>query len=536
LSALKKGLSKARCVKLGGDFISAIKAGGRTFIKINPRALALLAEEAVRSASFLFPAHYLQSLRGIISDKAASRNDKFTAALLLENAAVSAKKLLPLCQDTGTVLIYALKGERVLTGCDDALYFARGARAAFLTGNFRNSQLVPKGLCAEENSGGNLPVQADIAAVPGAEYNIGFILKGGGSANRTELHAKSAELLLSGGLEDFLFSRLHAAGVSACPPYCVGFAIGGTSPELCVKTAALAAAGWLDSLPQKPGAAYRDAALERRLLLRAQKSGFGAQFGGKYLANSVRAVRMSRHAASVFVAMAVSCCAPRKISAKINSKGVWLEKLEENPARFASKTSRAELDNFTTTHIDLSRPMSGILKQFSGLKAGTRVLLSGPVVTARDIAHARFLKLLKSGKPLPDYLKRHPIWYAGPCKTPEGLPSGSCGPTTSSRMDGYMPRFLKSGAGLVTLGKGARGEQTVSAIANAGGVYLAAAGGAAAVCAERFITRAEIIDFPELGMEAVRRLELKNLPAFVAIDSEGGDIYHRFVNLKISVG
>ncbi|MFA5161343.1 MAG: fumarate hydratase [Elusimicrobiales bacterium] len=503
LSVLAKAVKSAEFAKAGD-----VRVDGGS-VRVSARSLRALAKAAVAQAQFFLPRGYLRELSHISADRRASSGDKFAAAMLLENAAVAAEGRLPLCQDTGTVIIRALKGERVITGADDAQYLALGARDAYIEGDFRFSQMLP-GPRGEKNSGDNMPVEAEILAVPGAEYLLAFIIKGGGSSNRTEFHAKPGYFLSGGRLEEFLASRIAALGAQACPPYSLGFAAGGTSPELCVKTASLAASGLLDFLPHKPCAMFRDAALEKRLLAAAEKTGAGAQFGGKYQAHSVRAVRMSRHGASLFIAMAVSCCAPRMVLAKINRRGIWLERRAQLPP------GRTELiEKFSRLKLNLDLPARELLRSLDGVPAGTRVFLSGHAIAARDLAHAGFAALLQSGKK-PDYL-RYPIYYAGPCRTPRGLACGSFGPTTSSRMDDYMPVLLSAGAGLVTIGKGARGPQARAAIKRAGGVYFSAMGGAAAVTARRFITESRVIDFPELGMEAVRLLRFENLPAVLSI-------------------
>jgi fumarate hydratase class I len=517
---MQKTAAKMRWRKTALPTPHIIKSGGRKYIELPPGLLEKLAFEATNDAQFLLHDEYLQKLADITTDKKSSKNDRFTAALLLENARVAAQRKLPLCQDTGTVSVYALKGGNVISSGDDAAAIARGIAKAYTKGTFRLSQMLPLDDGSEKNSDDNTPAQTEIFSVQGNEYLLFFGVKGGGSANRTRFYAKTADFINGGGLEDFMVEEIRQTGAAACPPYSLAFVIGGTSPELCLKTASLAANGWLDSLPEtgNGNAAWQDKKMAARILKRVQTLGIGAQFGGIHAADSVRVIRMARHAASAFIGLSVGCCARRHIAAKINSKGVWLEKLETDPARFITPATEREVNEFSAVKINLNLPKAELLKQFKNLPSGSRVLLSGNVILARDLAHARFAAALKKTGRLPDYLKKYPIFYAGPCKTPKDKCCGSCGPTTSARMDAFMPALLKAGAAFVTIGKGPRSKEAAEAIKRQGAVYLTAAGGAAAVNASKFITKMETIAYPELGMEAVRLTTLKNFPAFVAIN------------------
>lgn len=502
-----------------------VETGGRRRLWVPPEALEKLAFEAfVDTAYYLRPARN-EAVAAILSDPEASANDRFVAAGLLRNAMISAEGLLPMCQDTGTATVFALKGEDVFTGADDAERLAEGARRAFVERPLRYSQLLPLSLFAERNSGNNLPAQINISAVPGAEYRLLFIAKGGGSANRTALFQPPPALLESNALADFLREKINAIGVTGCPPYRLCVVIGGTSAELCLTAVKLASAGAMDGAPVEPGGGplYRDLEWEARLLEMARASGWGAQFGGKYLAVEARVIRMARHAATLPVGIGVSCSADRNALARIGSDGVFLEALDRNPGRLAGALAAA--GPMAARRINLAVPMPEILAQLRECRAGQAVLLSGPLVVARDLAHARLRERLRAGRPLPSYFHDHPIYYAGPAKTPPGRVAGSFGPTTAQRMDEYLEEFMARGASLVTLAKGHRGPAAREACRKYGGFYLGTIGGAGALVAQENIVSDEILDLSELGMEAVHRIVVRDLPAFIIYDHLGGRLY-----------
>ena len=493
---------------------------------VEPGALARLAGEAFRDISFLLrPAHNRQ-VAAILSDPGASRNDRYVAWSLLENAAISANFELPFCQDTGTACIVARKGELVRTGGGDEEALASGAAMVYTTENLRLSQLLPLGMYAERNSGDNTPAQVEIYAGPGAVYDFLFIAKGGGSSNRTSLFQEAPALLDPARLVPFLVEKMKVLGTSACPPYHVVFVIGGTSPEACLKAVKLASAGCLDALPPAPpegGGAYRDGALEAELLEAARASGIGAQFGGRHFAHDVRVFRLPRHAASLPIGLGVSCSADRAAFGRINESGIWLEELDREPGLLIPPGAEAEFaGDAGAVPVDLNRPMAEIRARLSALKPGTRLALTGRIIAARDAAHARFMRLAEEGKPLPPYLIEHPVYYAGPARQPAGRPCGSFGPTTAGRMDSYARALMSRGASLVTIAKGGRSEDFRLACAEFGGFYLGSPGGPAALLADRHIKSAEVIDYPELGMEAVRALDVKDFPAFILIGDKDG--------------
>lgn len=496
------------------------------YLSVDPRALTLLAAEAFTDLAFYLRPAFLTRIRSIIDDPQASDNDRFVADALLQNAAISAEGILPLCQDTGTAQIVAYKGHRILTDGGDEAALTAGISGVYRRKNLRYSQMAPLSVFEEVNTETNLPAQIEIQANEGFEYNFYFTAKGGGSSNKTALFQETKVLLEEKTLEAFLEEKVRALGVAACPPYRIAVVIGGLSPDMTLKTVKLAAGGFLDALPQrsrKDGSAYRNPVWEDRVLKIAAETKLGAQFGGQFLAHAVRFIRLPRHAGSCPVGIGVSCGADRYCRGKITSDGIFLEELEKNPARFLKK-NRSE-STPPAKAIDLDRPMKVVRHDLSALPVGSMVSLSGPLIVARDIAHARLWKIYRETGKIPDYFKEHPIYYAGPAKTPRGMVSGSFGPTTAQRMDNYLPEFMKAGASLVTLGKGNRTSKAIDACRTYGGFFLGTIGGAAALIAKEYIKESEIIDFADLGMEAVRRIVVKNLPAFIIYDDKGGSLY-----------
>jgi fumarate hydratase class I len=462
----------------------------------------------------------------ILADPEASMNDKGVAIALLRNAEVAARFTLPFCQDTGTATIVGKKGERVWTGVNDEEYLSRGVYKTYTEENLRYSQTAPLDMYREINTETNLPAQIDLYAVPGAEYKLLFIAKGGGSANKTSLYQETKALLNPVALERFLIEKMKSLGTAACPPYHLAFVIGGTSAEACLKTVKLASTKYLDGLPAQGneyGQAFRDVELERKILDAAYRLGIGAQFGGKYFAHDVRIIRLPRHGASCPVGMGVSCSADRNIKAKINKEGIWLEEMDRDPGRLIPEAYRGKHGH--GVHINLNRPMQEILGELTRHPVATPLLLSGTIVVGRDIAHARFKEIIDKGGPLPEYLLNHPIYYAGPAKTPKELPSGSFGPTTAGRMDSYVDLLQSRGASLIMIAKGNRSQQVTDACKKYGGFYLGSIGGPAALLAFENIRKVECLDFPELGMEAVWKIEVVDFPAFILVDDKGNDFF-----------
>lgn len=508
------------------DFVRIFKWKKGRIVELKPEALALLAKNAFHDISFYLPKRQLDEFAGIIDDPEASENDRFVAASLIENAIIAADGVLPLCQDTGVANVLAEKGEGVFTGADDARHISRGIYEAYRDNSLRYSLVCPKTVFDEGNSATNMPAQIDISAVPGEEYRFFFIAKGGGSSNKTFLFQENKSLLNEKSLERFLTEKLSTIGVAACPPYHIGIAIGGTSPEQSIKTAKLAAAGYYDSLPAKParsGNAFRVPEWERKVIGITQDFGLGAQFGGKYFANSARVIRLPRHAASCHVGIAVSCVAHRNLSGLINADGIFLEKLDMNPGRLSGKISKLRFADAPL--INLDAPVNEIRRQLSKHKAGTRVRLSGPLIVARDIAHMRLNDIYEKTGKVPDYFRNYCVYHAGPAKTPKGMPSGSFGPTTAQRMDPYLPKFMDAGASLVTIAKGNRSPAVTESCKRNRGFYLGTIGGAAALVAKNNILESKVIDMEELGMEAVRMLIVKDMPAFIICDDKGNNIY-----------
>lgn len=512
---------------LSKEGLSTSTFEGKEILKVAPEALAYLAQQAFHDCSFTLRPKHLQQVAAILEDPEASANDRYVALTLLKNAEVAAEGILPFCQDTGTATIVAKKGQQVWTGANDAEWLSRGVYDCYTKENLRYSQTAPFDLWRETNTGTNLPAQIDLYATEGAKYEFLFVAKGGGSANKTFLFQETKALLNPKSFEKFVTDKLSYLGTAACPPYHLVFVIGGTSAEACLKTVKLASAKYLDSLPttgNELGRAFRDVAMEETILKIAQQSGIGAQFGGKYFALDVRIVRLPRHGASCPVGLGVSCSADRNIKAKITKDGIFLEQMEMNPGRFVPAGQRTLKDD-KIVRIDLAQPMAEIRAELSKHPVTTRILLSGPMIVARDIAHAKLKERVDAGQGLPDYLKIHPVYYAGPAKTPTGYASGSFGPTTAGRMDSYVDSFQSLGGSLVMLAKGNRSPQVTAACKKHGGFYLGSIGGPAAILAKENITRVETLEYPELGMEAVWKIEVRDFPAFILVDDKGNDFF-----------
>jgi len=511
---------------LSREHVKVEKLGGETFLKVSPKALEIVAKESFKSVSFLLRPSHQKQVAKILSDSSASRNDKFIAWCMLENAVISSEFILPFCQDTGTATVVAKKGARVLTGVDDEKYISKGIWETYTRQNLRYSQVAPLSMYKEKNTGDNLPAQIDIYAVEGMEYNFLFIAKGGGSANKTMLFQETKAILTPEKLKPFLIEKMKSLGTAACPPYHIAFVIGGTSAEMCLKTVKLASAGYYDNLPSsgnERGRAFRDRKLESELLRESRKLKYGAQFGGKYFAHDIRVIRLPRHGASCPIGMGVSCSADRNILAKIDKNGVWIERLEERPIKYIPRKYREFKGK--SIQVNLERPMKEILKELSKHKIGTQLSLNGKIVVARDMAHAKFKELLDKGKKLPEYLFKHPIYYAGPAKKPANKPSGSMGPTTAGRMDPYVPLLQANGASMIMIAKGNRNKIVTDSCKKYGGFYLGSPGGPAALLAERNIKKVEVLDYPELGMEAVWLIEVQDFPAFILVDGKGNAFF-----------
>jgi len=512
---------------LRADGVSVQRALGREFLQIEPDLLTELTSAAMHDIAHLLRPAHLAQLRSILDDPEASPNDKFVAGDLLKNACISAGGVLPMCQDTGTAIVMGKRGQNVLTDGRDEEHIARGVYDAYTKLNLRYSQLAPLTMWDERNTGSNLPAQIELYATDGAEYKFLFMAKGGGSANKSYLYQETKAVLSPTRMATFLEEKLRSLGTAACPPYHLAIVVGGTSAEFALKTAKYASAKYLDALPTggSMGAhGFRDVELEQQVLEISRKAGIGAQFGGKYFCHDVRVIRLPRHGASCPVAIAVSCSADRQAKAKISGNGVFLERLETDPARYLPDTNDTELDG-DVVRIDLSRPMSEIRAELSRYPIRTRLALTGPMVVARDIAHAKINELLDAGQPMPAYLRDHAVYYAGPAKTPAGYASGSFGPTTAGRMDSYVDKFQAAGGSLVMLAKGNRSAGVTTACKEHGGFYLGSIGGAAAKLAQDCITKVEVLEYPELGMEAVWRIEVRDFPAFIVVDDKGNDFF-----------
>ncbi len=507
------------------DFVR-VESGGRELLIVEREGLVRLAREALRDVNFLFRPAHLKKLRDILDDPEASDNDRFVAMTELRNAVIAAQGQLPSCQDTGTATVYAKKGQSVWTGIDDEGALTEGVFQAYTGENLRYSQMAALSMFEEKNTGSNLPAQIDIMAGPGNEYHFLFLAKGGGSANKSFLYQESKARLNEKALAAFLNEKLFTLGTAACPPYHLAVVIGGTSAESTLKAVKLASAGYFDGLPitgNAAGRAFRDLEWEGRVQRMAWDSRIGAQFGGKYFVHDVRVIRLPRHAASCPIGIGVSCSADRNARAKITREGIFLEQLETRPDRFVP--TGGTLAMTPAVRVDLDRPMPEILKELSRHPIKTRLSLNGTLIVARDAAHARIQKMLDEGKPMPEYLKEHPVYYAGPAKTPEGMPSGSFGPTTAGRMDGYADAFMARGASLITLAKGNRSAVVKDACKKYGGFYLGSIGGPAAILAKENILKVEMVDFEDMGMEAVRRIEVRDFPAFIVMDDKGNDFF-----------
>ena len=512
---------------LGSDGVSEVETPLGTFLKVEPEALRMLTATALRDIAHLLRSSHLAQLRAILDDPEASDNDRFVALDLLKNASIAAGGVLPMCQDTGTAIVKAKKGQFVMTGGGDEEVISRGVYDTYLTSNLRYSQLAPLSMYEEKNTGNNLPAEIKIQAVDGAEYKFLFLAKGGGSANKSYLFQETKALLNEKNLLPWVFEKMITLGTAACPPYHLAVVIGGTSAEHAVETAKLASARYLDSLPttgSMAGHGFRDLDLEAKILDLSRRTGIGAQFGGKYFCHDVRVVRLPRHGASCPVSFAVSCSADRQALGKITRDGIFLEELETDPARFLPEVTDDHLSE-EVVRIDLTRPMDEIRAQLSRLPVKTRVMLTGPMVVARDIAHAKIKERLDLGLGMPGYLKDHCVYYAGPAKTPDGMASGSFGPTTAGRMDAYVDEFQAAGGSLVMLAKGNRSRQVTEACRTHGGFYLGSIGGPAARLAQDCITKVEVLEYPELGMEAVWRIEVRDFPAFIVVDDKGNDFF-----------
>ena len=511
--------------KLTEDFVSTVDFDGRPVLKVDPEGLTLLAEAAFRDVSHLYRPSHLGQLAAILDDPEASENDRFVALEMLKNAVISAEMVFPMCQDTGTAVIIGKKGQQVYTGGGDEEALSRGVFNAYTRNNLRYSQNAPLSMFEEKNTGCNLPAQLELYAVDGDAYKFLFIAKGGGSANKTYLYQETKAVLNPGKLLSFLEQKLKSLGTAACPPYHLAVVVGGTSAELTLKTVKLASAGYLDSLPAVGGEAghgFRDPEMEKKVLEMAQRLAIGAQFGGKYFCHDVRVIRLPRHGASCPIGIGVSCSADRNVKAKITAEGIFLEQLETDPSRFLPKKSVAAAD---AVRIDLNQPMEAIRAELTKHPVATPLLLTGPIVVARDIAHAKLNELLEQGKDLPGYFKDHIVYYAGPAKTPEGHASGSFGPTTAARMDPYVPIFQERGGSMVMLAKGNRSKVVTDSCRKYGGFYLGSIGGPAARLGKDCITSSEVVEFPELGMEAIYRITVKDFPAFILVDDKGNDFF-----------
>jgi fumarate hydratase, class I len=521
------GADEAPYRKLTDDYVSTGDFEGRRIVKVDPEALMLLASQAFMDSAHLLRPGHLAQLRAILDDPQASANDRFVAFDLLKNANIAAGRVLPMCQDTGTAIVMAKKGQQVWTKGDDAAALSAGIRRTYTETNLRYSQLAPLSMYEEVNTGDNLPAQIDIYAEPGEAYKFLFIAKGGGSANKSFLYQETRAVLNPEALLKFLDAKIRTLGTAACPPYHLAIVIGGTSAEMNLKTVKLASCRYLDSLPHEGnrfGQAYRDRGFEDEVLELTRGLGIGAQFGGKYFCHDIRVIRLPRHGASLPIGIGVSCSADRQILGKITAEGVFLEELETNPARFLPDIDEATLGGEVVA-VDLARPMDEIRRTLSQYPIRTRLSLTGPLIVARDIAHAKLKERLDHGEGLPDYVRHHPIYYAGPAKTPAGYASGSFGPTTAGRMDSYVDAFMAAGGSFVTLAKGNRSAEVRAACRKHGGFYLGSIGGPAARLAQDCIRKVEVVEYPELGMESVWRIEVVDFPAFIVIDDKGNDFF-----------
>jgi fumarate hydratase class I len=511
--------------KISSDFVKIEKFGEREILTIDPKALEVIAQEALSDVSFYLRTSHLEKLKAILDDPEATDNDRFVAYNLLQNAVIAAEGQLPSCQDTGTAIVIAKKGENVYTGVEDGEYLSKGIFNTYQERNLRYSQMVPLSMFEEKNSGTNLPAQIDIYAKKGSSYEFLFLAKGGGSANKSFLYQKTKSLLNEKSLEEFIKDKIKDLGTAACPPYHLALVIGGTSAEANLSAVKKASAGYFDNLPTEGnmnGQAFRDLEWEQRVHKICQESLIGAQFGGKYFTHDVRVIRLPRHAASCPVGLGVSCSADRNIKAKITKEGLFLEDLEKNPRRLLPEVPPHLIP---AVEIDLDKPMAEILAELSKYPIKTRLKLNGTLIVARDVAHAKLKEMIDAGEQMPEYFKNHPVYYAGPAKTPEGMPSGSFGPTTAGRMDSYVDLFQSIGGSMIMLAKGNRSKEVTNACKKHGGFYLGSIGGPAAILAKENITAVEVVAFEELGMEAVRKITIKDFPAFIITDDKGNDFF-----------
>ncbi|MBK5221286.1 MAG: fumarate hydratase [Acidimicrobiia bacterium] len=523
--------------------VSTVKAAGRRFLEVDPEAIRLLTATAMRDIAHLLRPSHLAQLASILDDPEASANDRFVALDLLKNANIAAGGILPSCQDTGTAIVMGKKGEQVLTGGGDEEAIAHGIYDTYTTSNLRYSQMAPLTMWEERNTGTNLPAQIEIYATPGDAYSFLFMAKGGGSANKSYLYQETKAVLNPTRLMAFLDEKIRSLGTAACPPYHLAIVIGGTSAEHTMKTAKLASARYLDTLPTQGselGHGFRDLELELEVLTLSQTTGIGAQFGGKYFCHDVRVIRLPRHGASLPIGIAVSCSADRQALGKITAEGVFLEQLEMNPAQYLPEVTddqltQDQLDDTQVVSIDLNQPMEAIRAELSKYPVKTRLSLHGPMVVARDIAHAKISERLAAGEPMPQYMRDHMVYYAGPAKTPAGYASGSFGPTTAGRMDAYVDEFQAAGGSFVMLAKGNRSKAVTDACQRHGGFYLGSIGGPAARLAQDCITKVETLEYPELGMEAVWKIEVQDFPAFIVVDDKGNDFFES-VNRPVDIG
>lgn len=525
------GPDKTKYRLLTKDHVSVEKFGKDEVLKVDPEALTLLSRECLKEISFFLRPSHWEKVAAILKDPEATPNDRGVALAMLRNAEISAKGVLPFCQDTGTATVIAKKGQKVWTGSRDEEFLSKGIYETFQHENLRYSQTIALKMYEEKNTGTNLPAQIDVYATPGDKYEFLFVAKGGGSANKTYFFQETRATLNPGTLEKFLTDQMKKLGTAACPPYHLGFVIGGTSAEACVKTVKLATTGYLDELPTEGnsfGQAFRDADLEAKMLKAAQETGIGAQFGGKYFALDVRVIRLPRHGASCPIALGVSCSADRQMKARIDRNGIWVEELEKNPGKYIPEAYRKRRET-GIVKIDLNRPMKEVLADLSKYPVTTELALTGTLIVARDVAHAKIKERLDRGEPMPQYFKDYPIYYAGPAKTPKGMASGSFGPTTAGRMDSYVDLFQSKGGSLIMLAKGNRSPQVAAACKRHGGFYLGSIGGPAALLAQENIKKMELLEYAELGMEAIYKIEVENFPAFILIDDKGNDFFQQLL-------
>ena len=516
---------------LTSDYVKVENWGGHEFLVVDPEALTVLARQATHDNAFMLRREHNEMVAKILHDPETSDNDKFVALTMLRNAEVASKGVLPFCQDTGTAICHGEKGQLVYTGCDDEEKISKGVYDTYTQCNLRYSQNAPLTMYDEVNTGCNLPAQIDIHAGEGDddEYKFVFVAKGGGSANKTYLYQETKAIINPKTLVPFLVEKMKTLGTAACPPYHIAFVIGGTSAEKNLETVKKASIKYYDNLPttgNEYGRAFRDVELEKELLEASRNIGLGAQFGGKYFAHDIRVIRLPRHGASCPIGMGVSCSADRNVKAKINREGLWIEKLDANPGELIPEEMRNPEES-NAVNIDLDRPMEEVLAELDKFPVATRLNLKGTIIVGRDIAHAKIKERLDRGEPMPEYLKKHPIYYAGPAKTPAGMPSGSFGPTTAGRMDPYVDQFQKAGGSMIMIAKGNRSQQVTDACKNNGGFYLGSIGGPAAILAKDSIKKVELLEYPELGMEAIWKIQVENFPAFILVDNKGNDFFKK---------